>query len=102
LKLLSPFAPHITEELREKMGEEDSVHSHPWPEYDSGAFKSETMLIVVEVDGKVRGEFNVDSDTPKDKIEAMALKLPTVSKWLESKKIKKTIYVPERLINFVT
>jgi leucyl-tRNA synthetase len=101
LLLMSPFTPHICEELWEKLGNEPSVSVQSWPEYDEELAKEEEIIIVVQVNGKVRARFVALPGTPGDELEKRALELTNVRKHLSDKKIEKVVVVPERLVNFV-
>ena len=101
LKLLAPFAPHMTEELWRELGHADSIHTQEWPKYDETKLVSSEVTLVVQVNGKVRGSFKVNKlISEKDAIER-AQNLPEISKWLVDKTVEKTIYVPGKLVNFV-
>lgn len=100
-QLLAPFAPHIAEELWEQLGQEGSVHISEWPEYDEKYLVEDSMTIVVQVNGKVRGEISVATDTEKDAIIEQAQANEKVAGYLKDQEIKKTIYVPNKLVSFV-
>ncbi|TSC53942.1 MAG: leucyl-tRNA synthetase, partial [Microgenomates group bacterium LiPW_16] len=105
--LLAPFAPHMTEELWcEVLGNKFSIHQHPWPKYDPTLIKEEITTIVVEINGKVRDKINVPAKRDlaardKSEVEKLACQSEKVKKYLAGKKIKKVIFVPGKLINFV-
>jgi len=102
--LLAPFAPHITEEVWvEKLGQTFSIHTAAWPGYDKNLVKESESTIVLQVNGKIRSTILVDSDEAKNKEEMIkkASEDENIQKWLEGKKIKNTIFVPGKLINFV-
>jgi len=101
LKLLAPFAPHITEELWVSLKLEGSIHLESWPIFDSGKVKDEEASIAVQVNGKTRGVIVIEAESSQINVEAEARKLDTVSKWLAGKKLLKVIYVKNRLLNFV-
>jgi leucyl-tRNA synthetase len=101
LKVLAPFAPHIAEELWQQIGQEGSVHLSHWPAYDEKYLAEDTMTIVVQVNGKVRGELSVPSDSDKQAIIDLAENHEKVQSYLAGQEIKKTIYVPNKLVNFV-
>lgn len=101
LQLLAPFAPHITEELWAELGEKNSIHLSEWPKHDEHYLQSDTMTIVVQVNGKLRGQIEVDSGAGKDDILAAAQHETKVAEHLAGKDIKKSIYVPSKLVNFV-
>ncbi|KKU86822.1 MAG: Leucine-tRNA ligase, partial [Candidatus Beckwithbacteria bacterium GW2011_GWC2_47_9] len=101
LRLLAPFAPHMTEELWEGLGYKKSVHLTPWPKYDPAKLLSDKIKIVVQVNGKTRGSLEIGRDLPQTEVEKQAATLPAIAKWLRGKNISRSIYVPERLLNFV-
>ncbi len=101
LSLVAPFCPHSAEEIREHLGEEGSVVDIPWPSYDENKLADETLTIVVQVNGKVRGTFETSADTPPNKLEREAQKLPEIQKHIENKEIVKVITVPGKLVNIV-
>ena len=102
LQLIAPFAPHFTEELWSKIGNKKSIHISDWPKYDESKARDNDVKIMIQVDSKVRGSLTVGADANRDDIEKTAKELPEIIKWLENKKINKVIFVPNRLINFVT
>jgi leucyl-tRNA synthetase len=99
--LLAPFAPHITEEMWHQLGKDDSIHVDHWPEYDEKYLVSDTMTIVVQINGKVRAQIEVAADAPEEQIVDMAKSQERVQPYLEGKEIKKSIYVPGKLVSFV-
>ncbi|MBP9813227.1 leucine--tRNA ligase [Candidatus Saccharibacteria bacterium] len=99
-QLLAPFAPHITEELWQDLGNEGSVHASSWPVHDEGYLVKHVMHIAIQVNGKLRGEIEVSHDASQELIEAEAKVHPNVASYLKSD-IKKVIYVPSKIINFV-
>jgi len=104
LQILSPFAPFMTEELWQHLKQEGSIHHSAWPEYDPTLLVSDTAMIVIQVNGKVRGtlELSKKSETyTQAEIEAEVKDLEPVQKYLAGKEIRKIIYVPDKLINFV-
>ena len=101
LKLLAPFAPHISEELWHQLGHEDSIHISEWPKYDEQYLVSETMIIVVQVNGKVRAELTVPSSADEAEIIAQATADERLKPYLGGQEIKKTVYVTGKLVNFV-
>ena len=101
LKLLAPFAPHVTEELWEQLGHKTSIHDEAWPEYDPEKIKEKKVRMAVQVNGKVRSQIEVDVDSTEDAIKELVLKDEKIQKWLEGKKPKKIIVVPNRIINIV-
>ncbi len=101
LQILAPFAPHISEELWSMMGESKSIHKSTWPKYDPKKLVSDTIKIVVQVNGKVRAELNVGIDIGEEEVKAMALKDKAILPWIEGKEVKRVIYVKGRLVNIV-
>jgi leucyl-tRNA synthetase len=99
--LLSPFAPHICQELWEVLGNRQSIIKQSWPEYDPEAIKQEEMLIVIEVNGKVRSKVEVPVDLEEEEIKERAQLEERVRRYIKDKKIKEIIYVPKRLVNIV-
>ncbi len=101
LILLSPFAPHIAEELWESCGHKESIFKSEWPTYDPKKIESQTMTIVIQINGKLRADMEVDRDSPVEKIKEMARSHLNIVKQLQGKSVIKEIYVPRKLINFV-
>ena len=101
LQILSPFAPHIVEELWSALGEKKSITLSAWPQYDTNLIKDDEVKIVVQINGKVRGEFMISADLNEDEVKAQALKEDYVIKHLNSTTPKRIIYVKNRLINIV-
>ncbi len=99
LILLNPFAPHISEELFEKMGFGGMITENSWPKYDESECVDDTVELVVQVNGKLRGKITVSADVSKD--EAIAAAKSEVTAALEGKGIVKEIFVPGKLINLV-
>lgn len=100
LQLLAPFAPHITDELWEQLGKEGSIHQSAWPAHDEQYLVSDTMTIVVQVNGKVRAQLEVAADSSKDQIMEAARSNEKVAGYVTGEP-KKSIYVPGKLVNFV-
>ncbi len=101
LNLLAPFAPHIAEELWSIMGHKKSIHSEPWPVFDTTKMVNEDTTIVVQINGKVRTSISAKKDEDKTKLEDKVLASEEVKKWTDGKEILKVIHVPNRLINIV-
>lgn len=101
LKLLAPFAPHLTEELWSEMGNKGSIHLSLWPTYDPAKCVASEATIVVQVDGKMRGQVVVPADADEGVVKGIALANPSVSKWIIGKSIKRMIFVPRKLLNIV-
>jgi leucyl-tRNA synthetase len=102
-QLLAPFAPYFAEEVwTEVLGQPYSVHISKWPKYDTDLAKEIQNVIVVQINGKLRGQLAGDAGWSKDQTEEAAKKESKVVKWLEGKNIKNVVFVPGKLINFVT
>ena len=102
IQILAPFAPHITEELWREMGHDDTVHVGHWPKWDEKYLKSDTMTIIVQVNGKLRAKLELPSDMDKQGVEAAALADENVQKFTNNKPPKKMVYVPGKLVNIVS
>jgi leucyl-tRNA synthetase len=100
-QLLAPFAPHIAEELWHQLGQNDSVHKGHWPAYDETILVQSRMRLAVQVNGKVRAEIEVSTDSNQDSISEVALTQENVQAHLAGKKPKKIIYIPNKLVSIV-
>ena len=101
LLLLSPFAPHIAEELWEKLGHGESIAQARWPEYDARKLRQSTVEVVLQVNGKVRSKLEVALNTKEDDLRAHALSDANVRRHIEGKKLMNVIVVPNKLVNLV-
>ena len=99
--LISPFAPHLAEELWEKLGHKPSIVEHPWPEYDPALVVDKQVTVVIQVNGKLRSKLVVQADLPKDEIQEMALKDKKIQNWIAGKTVRKVIVVPNKIVNIV-
>jgi leucyl-tRNA synthetase len=102
--LLSPFAPHVSEECWEMMGHRSSLAYHPWPKYDEGLCeKPEDALIKlgVQVNGKLRGTIDVAANADEAVVLDLALNNESIARFVEVSKIVKKIYIPGKILNFV-
>jgi len=99
--LLSPFAPHVAEELWEKTGHKTLVTESSWPQYDSELAKEELITIVVQVNGRLRDKFEVPLDTEEEALREKALDLPRIKEILAGKKPKKVVCVKNKLVSLV-
>lgn len=97
--LLSPFAPHLAEELWGILGHEPSVSQQPWPVFDPALTVSDRLTIPVQVNGKLRGKVEVDLQATREVVERLARE--QIAEWLQGKETKKVVYVEKKLINFV-
>ncbi len=100
LKLLNPFAPHMTEEVWQNMEFGEEIALQAWPVWDENKLQENSIEIVVQVNGKPRGHITVAVDTAKDEALAMAKAEPSIQKQLDGKEVVKEIWVPNKLINF--
>ena len=101
LHLLNPISPHITEELNEMYNLGDALCNSSFPIYDESKLTNETFTLVVQVNGKVRGKIEVNSDTTKEEMETKALEIDNVKKYLEGLKIVKIVTIPGKLVSIV-
>ncbi|MCL2265867.1 MAG: class I tRNA ligase family protein, partial [Treponema sp.] len=99
--MMSVYAPHLGEELWEKLGRNESVSKCKWPSYDDALTRDDQVNIVVQVNGKIREKFVVPAGTSKEELEKTALSLPGVQKWLEGQAVKKVVAIPDKLVNIV-
>jgi leucyl-tRNA synthetase len=101
LRMMAPAAPHVAEELWERLGKPYSIHTQPWPEFDAQAAREEEITLVVQVNGRVRDRITVPVGISEETARALALKSPAVQRFLEDGSPKKVILVPGRLVNIV-
>jgi len=99
--LLAPTAPHLTEELWQRMGEPYSVHTQPWPQWDEAAAADEMVTLVVQVNGKVREHLSVPVGISEQEAQELALRSPKVQRYIANKSLVRVIYVPEEVLNIV-
>ncbi len=102
LKLLAPFAPHMTEELWAELGHKKSIHLEKWPAFDPAKIVDEKTVINVQINGKVRATFDMPIGSTQAEVEKAAYALETVSKWLAGKQIKKTMFIKGRILSLLT
>jgi len=105
LVLLAPFAPHLAEELWQRLGAnpdgDQGIHGQCWPEVDPVALRRDTVTVVIQVKGKVRGQLEVPADADAEVLEKLALESEVASKWLEGQTPRRVIVVPGKLVNLV-
>lgn len=101
LILLSPFTPHLCEELWEVLGHNESILKEKWPEADKSLLKEEKAVLIIQVNGKVRDRIEVNTDLSRNDAEALAKKSEKANKWITGRKIKEVFFVPGKLINIV-
>ena len=101
VKLMAPFAPHLAEELWEMLGHSGSVFTSGWPSWDESMIVVSTFELVAQVNGKIRATISAPVDITKDEAINMAVSHPNVQRFTDGKTIRKTIYVPNKLVNIV-
>ena len=101
VRLLAPFAPHLAEEFWQRLGGQNSVHIQPWPDHDPDALVMQSIEVVIQVKGKVRGSMSVAVDCSKEELERLALASDVAQRWLEGKPPRRVIVVPGKLVNLV-
>lgn len=99
VKLMAPAMPHLAEDMWEKLGHTPYVHQATWPTFEGGCFEEETLLLPVQIGGRVRGAIAVSKEETKEAIEARVLKLDCVKACLQDKPPKRIIVVPGRIVN---
>jgi len=99
--LLSPIVPHICHELWRELKPGTELFNQPWPQADNAAMVQDEIKLIVQVNGKLRGEINVAKDAGQDTLEHAALTNEHVQKFIEGQAVKKIIVVPGRLVNIV-
>ena len=99
--LLSPFAPHLCEELWQRLGHGQSIFSQPWPNHNEAFLVSEEVEFVVQINGKVRAKIKTRFGLTEPEIEKAALAEPNIKKRIQGKQILKKIFVSGKLINWV-
>ena len=97
--LLAPFAPHLAEELWDRLGHQPSVSQQSWPRFDPALTVSDRLTIPIQINGKLRGKIEVGAEVTRDHVEALAK--VEAAEWLQGKEPKKVVYVEKKLINFV-
>ncbi|NTW47237.1 MAG: class I tRNA ligase family protein, partial [Chlorobaculum sp.] len=100
LVMLSPFAPHLTEELWQTLGHAESISGAAWPTFDAALAADDVLTIAVQVNGKLRGTFQAPAGCAKEAMIEEAKKVESVAKFLEGQTIVKEIAVPGKLVNF--
>ena len=101
LRILAPFAPHVSEELWQKLGHRKSIFCEKWPAYNQKLIKEQDLSLIIQINGKVRGIIVVPAGLSENEAVNLATESESVKKWLKNKNIQKTIFVKDRLINFV-
>ena len=101
VKMLAPIAPHIGEELWDRLEHENTITYQPWPTFDESLLVDDEVEIVVQVNGKVRAKINIPKDLSKEEMQNLALSNDNVKMSIEGKEVKKVIAVPQKLVNIV-
>ena len=101
LLVLAPFAPHISEELWNKIGNEFSIHNQKYPEIDTNIKEEDSFEVVVQINGKVRGKVTITSDMSEEEVKNAAKEIDNVKRYLEGSEIVKEIYIPKKLVSIV-
>ena len=101
LKLLAPFAPHLAEELWHQLGNEQSIHLEKWPEYDPKVVEEENVSLIIQVNGKTRDIIRVSRNLGEAEVHGLALASEKIKKHLSGKKVKKFIFIENKLANFI-
>jgi leucyl-tRNA synthetase len=101
LQMLSPFAPHLAEELWHQLGHKESICSAPWPMYDPELAKESELTIAVQVNGRLRDKITVPADAAEAAVKEKALASDKVKANIEGKQVVKQIYIPQKLLNIV-
>ncbi|MBM4386858.1 MAG: leucine--tRNA ligase [Deltaproteobacteria bacterium] len=100
-RILSPIAPHICEELWERLGNKSSITHSQWPDYDDELCRDDMVNIVVQVNGKLRSQFSAPLDSNDEFLKSAALEDPKTQKWIEGQSVKKIVVIKNRLVNIV-
>ncbi len=101
VKILSPFAPHIAEELWNELGNKTLISEEKWPVYDESKLVEDTVMVAVQINGKVRGTLGVAPDAGQKEVLKLAEAHEQISKWIAGKELKKVIYVSGKILNIV-
>ncbi len=101
LQLLAPMGPHIAEELWERLGHRESIFRQPWPSYDATLLHSDTVELVVQVNGKVRSRVTVPVAIGEEELRQLVFGDEQVKRWLDGKSVRQFVIVPKRLVNLV-
>jgi leucyl-tRNA synthetase len=101
IRLLAPFTPHVADELWDRIGGRDTLANQTWPAYDPGLVAADEVLIVVQVNGKVRSRLTLPADSPEREVRAAALGDARVREFMGGKEPKKVVVVPNKLVSVV-
>ncbi len=101
LRLLAPFAPHFTEEIWSILKNKNSIHSEEWPKYNPDLLESDTKMIVIQINGKVRGTVKANNDISESDLRKQIEDIPEIHKWIVNQEIKKVVFIKGKLLNIV-
>jgi leucyl-tRNA synthetase len=101
VRMISPFTPHMAEELWELLGHTGGIVAAGWPVFDEHVAKAEEVVVPVQINGKLRARLTVPADTSEDRLRELALADPQVAKHLEGKTVKKVVVAGGRLVSIV-
>jgi leucyl-tRNA synthetase len=101
LIILFPLAPHLSSEMWQMIEAKGKLEEESWPSFDEKLLKEQKVKIIVQVNGKLRANLELESGVAKEEVIELAKTDENISKWLEGKEIKKIIYIQDKLINFV-
>ena len=101
VQIISPFIPHLSEELWQMIGENESIFKSSWPKADKNLLQDETIKLPIQVNGKLRSQINISSQISENDLWNQVLEDETVKKWIKDKKIIKKIYVSKKIVNIV-
>jgi leucyl-tRNA synthetase len=99
--LLSPFTPHLAEDLWQQLGHPDSILRQPWPSYDPTLTQEDEITVVIQVNGRVRSRLMATAASTEDDLREAALRHERIQEWIAGKAIRKVIVVPQKLVNIV-
>ena len=101
LIMLAPFAPHITEELWQKLGHKEGIHLESWPKYDPKMIEDDEVIVVVQVNGRVRTNIKMNKNSTQEQVLGVALKDKNVKKFVSGQEPKKIVYIQNKILNIV-
>ena len=100
--MIAPFAPHLAEDLWESFGHSESIFSGMnWPQYEPDKAREDNVEIAIQINGKLRGTITVETDIDKNSVEKIARAEKNIARYLDTAMVKRVVYVPNRLVNFV-
>ena len=102
LKILAPFAPHVADELWSTLGNKKSIHMEAWPKFDPKKTVASTVTMPIQINGRIRATLVMAVEATEDEVKGEALKLPEIQKWMEGESVVRIVFVPGKIINFIT